>query len=666
MCNVVDPLGDLIKETAVIAAVINTVNCSKAPNCLVLNRQPCSLVQFTCGVCLSGYIGQSGHANIPCIVDPATSDRVNWSNSDTTGMVCSTDSQCNGDRWEGCVEGICAIRSKACSNDCSDRGHCTFRSTFNSSILLTACRAIDFNCEAVCDCVDGFSGRDCYTSSEDFAALLQLRHKLVETVREISQIAEFTRENIVSWLDNLAGIAVDSTGLLSETKRLAATIVSDCLQRAKSLGLSHEEISSTGAVLDLVLPGLSEEDQSASKQLLQLFGDYIASDMLTGQNPVTVVSTHFRLSSLSVYNVMDDVLLSSPTTSLESLLNRQMHCAKVPTCGALEPFKLVVTENSLSSADNKSSLSSGFGVGFGSNFVNRDCPITITMQYASPLTDEPDLATNETVSFQCSADTIVEHEYTCANGAIIQQYCNGTIEGVVTRVCPIFHTAAACASLGNAYSSCVMVNFTQTNVTCECLLPYSNVRRLQSEDDQESVNIEYIAVGQNLAIEFGSTWKSADELTVDDVAKSWRVLATVASIGIASVLLMGIGWQADKRAFHSHSIDKDSVDKKEELPYRRSKLTSTSFTTLGSFFNGKLAGLQRMGSGASFSRARTNLKTSPMSTSQLTVDEALPTVLKPLPVWKKFVIEAQVYHRSDYTITPDIFSCHNSLTNMCC
>lgn len=51
--------------TYFIFAMIIVV-CSGAPNCMALNRHPCSAVPNTCGPCFTRHLGEEGYSNGSC------------------------------------------------------------------------------------------------------------------------------------------------------------------------------------------------------------------------------------------------------------------------------------------------------------------------------------------------------------------------------------------------------------------------------------------------------------------------------------------------------------------------------------------------------------------------------------------------------------------------
>ena len=74
------------------ATVLNTVDCSLAPDCNVLDREECDSIVNTCGICQDGYVGQTGAANSQCYSKTTTRRRrLSVSDSSTS---CSSDSDC--------------------------------------------------------------------------------------------------------------------------------------------------------------------------------------------------------------------------------------------------------------------------------------------------------------------------------------------------------------------------------------------------------------------------------------------------------------------------------------------------------------------------------------------------------------------------------------------
>jgi hypothetical protein len=59
---------DEVKQAiAVVSSIISKPNCSMAPNCSQLNREPCLKTNGKCGACRSGFVGDPGDGNSLCL-----------------------------------------------------------------------------------------------------------------------------------------------------------------------------------------------------------------------------------------------------------------------------------------------------------------------------------------------------------------------------------------------------------------------------------------------------------------------------------------------------------------------------------------------------------------------------------------------------------------------
>lgn len=643
---------DALKQVAAVTtAVINAVDCAIAPNCTLLGRHPCSIVLNTCGSCLAGYIGQRGHYNSPCYLDKtngivSTNTLRNlglpMNQLSQIGTLCAADSDCSRWNWEVCQEGICSVHSQQCPNDCSGHGKCQFVSTFNASIALASCFIIDYDCAAVCDCDSGYSGRDCSYTAEDFALMMSLRHDIVVAIKNISMIQEKSKDNIISWLNSLSLVAADPNSIFFDTKVLMTTVVMDLLKFATSLGTPHEALASVGVILDVVLSDSKAQNLNdiTPHTLLKQYGKFISRDMPVGQNPVVLVNNAFRLSSMSL-NSEGNATAYTPFSAMEGLFNRRMNSVTIQPCGATEAYKLVLRESMPSESSNDQVLSNSFGLSIDST-ITGSCPIVVTLQHAFPIFDGGwNTTLAEFVNVECRSNVLEKHQHVCSNGLMLNYSCNGTISGVVKQQCPVIHPTSICASIGDTFTTCTVVHATPFNVSCACVLTSraNRMRRLEDTDDSEDskegiANVEFVAIGENVAVEFAETWSSAGELTVRDVSHSWKVLVTVGSVGVVSIVLMALGWYADN---HMHTKDSPNEGKDATDISRRSRL-SKRLSSLFALLRGP------KDSHLPFIRT-TRSRSFHLTDEQRSVESALPKVLKPLPLWAKFKIEAQIYHR---------------------
>jgi hypothetical protein len=181
-------VDEMSKSISLGSSLLNSVDCSGAEDCGELNRESCSTTVGTCGECVAGYVGESGHANSVCVslVDMSSSRRL----SETDRRSCVSDGDCRAGQWEVCdlKSNECVLRSKSCSNNCSNHGRCDFVARYNSSMSFSSCTVLDVECEARCVCDEGFRGGSCDLVEEEFESLVASKHQLVEALDRMSAL----------------------------------------------------------------------------------------------------------------------------------------------------------------------------------------------------------------------------------------------------------------------------------------------------------------------------------------------------------------------------------------------------------------------------------------------------------------------------------------------
>ena len=633
-----------------------------------------------CGECVDGYVGQAGSKNSYCFYDAdQESGSVNGGGQralltgfnlpSSVDSVCVTSNDCQVARWEECVDGRCMVVSQTCLNDCSGRGNCSYVSVISTNVTYESCSILDFNCRAVCQCPEEYYGWDCSLSYHDLLLARRVRHGIAESIRNISAVEDLSPENLISWINVLASLTVDPATLTQQTKIDVVELATSFIAQAATLGITFEDISGLPSLLDFVLldssvgadvGGSSNSDLSAkSNELLKVYGEFMSADMSPGQNPVSVISDAFRLMTVSLDGRLGHTL-TSPQSRLESLFAKPHSEALLDPSGYSDPYNVVILER-LVGNDTSAFLSLPFGLEFESfpcnTSASKACMINIVLQHAISLP----LAENYTEgeSFACRKGVVEEHEYVCANGLIMTALCNGSATGTISGRCPTYHPASSCESIGNFPGNCTTLSYTATNVTCRCALHAPKTRRrLQSSgndgaspSDDSSVSVNFVAAGESILVEFVDTWRSAGDLSASDVKKSWRVLVTVGSIGVASILFILLGWWTDVSA--AEREEKEAAEKKKavkameiakhDIQQSVAKRRQSAIQRVLS--RSRADSLMRRKSSLKILSARERVKTFTVPPEQKTVISALPIVLQPLPLWKKYLLEAQVYHR---------------------
>lgn len=84
---------------------------------------------------------------------------------------------------------------------------------------------------------------------------------------------------------------------------------------------------------------------------------------------------------------------------------------------------------------------------------------------------------------------------------------------------------------------------TPSALSCSCIVLLYH----DPEISHPYVRAEFVAMTETVFNEFIATWKTADDLTVKDLSRSWKVLVTLGLIAVVSVCgLVGVD-KADAR-----------------------------------------------------------------------------------------------------------------------
>jgi hypothetical protein len=368
-------VDEMTKSIGLGSAVLNSVNCSGSPECAVeLNRMPCSSTVGTCGECLSGYLGERGHANSRCVsqsvLQSQSTSRLrsrrrqlgSGGNLDQRNSQarCTADSDCDVDQWEVCSKESreCVSRPKSCPNNCSGVGACVFVSSHDSTVRVSECSVLDVDCESLCECGPGFNGLSCESTQEDFESALDSRHLLVEGLARLSALQDVSVSSVQSWIAGLSSMSSDSRLLRDDTKVKMAELCLRYLSFGGDLGLSAEDLGSVGSILDLTLD-VSGKDLSSSLfviSLLDSYNDFIQSDLVSGQRPVSVLNRLFRVTHYSVDDDTGDsnnLTLSPPRSVFEEYLADPSQQVILTSSVLLGVNKVSIVESQSTSASKR-------------------------------------------------------------------------------------------------------------------------------------------------------------------------------------------------------------------------------------------------------------------------------------------------------------------------
>ncbi|CAM9501182.1 unnamed protein product, partial [Phaeothamnion confervicola] len=177
--------------------ILNSVNCTAAPDCAALNRDECSATTGAgrCGRCLSGHAGVNAFVNEACILESAVPSHCSNSAMDfdetdvdcgggscgvcVTGSSCTANSDCE---FYSCVGAVCTAATKPCPHDCSDHGTCVYYDNSGSAVNSTECTWDRIMCYAVCSCDTGYNGSACQYTTAEFVDVYAVRKITVDVL----------------------------------------------------------------------------------------------------------------------------------------------------------------------------------------------------------------------------------------------------------------------------------------------------------------------------------------------------------------------------------------------------------------------------------------------------------------------------------------------------
>jgi hypothetical protein len=642
---------DLKSTLSLTTAILNRVNCQHAPNCFAFNRMNCSTTEGTCGECLDGFLGLIGSSNTPCASseillfapsqDPSSSGDCDSNvDCDTVGLFL----ECNLETH------LCQSIQQSCPNSCSGHGRCLFSSKYNLSDTVDECGLLDPSCVSHCECETGFMGTSCSVDAAEFVEEVYLRHQVLESLYDLMKMENVEASNVKSWMKLLSSVSSsDYSNLGADSKILMSSLTIDVLRASAKLGLSIEDLQESGMnlVLDMCVSGLSssltpnregdllDPRVSLLMSLLRGYSDFVTSDMLFDQYPVSTVNPYFRSSSFSLSSSLSS-FLSLPQTDFESLQDLDRPSISLPMESNL-PLQITISETLVTFSSDPPSFNSSRRLSSDTNGTRSQLslPLFISMSSSSlcssgnclmkvilPHKLSPKPSSQSTNSSEASpyfeADCIVgeikDHEFMCPSGEHLVISCNGTVSGRARRHCPMRSLVTLCetsvqssisslSSLDARDLSCVFSSSesNESVTTCLCDLSY-----LKGFSDSSSVTFSLLSIEKSIVTDFVSTWETAPSLSSGDVAGSWVVLVTVGGVGMTFLLLILLSVQFDQR--QSGLIHSMEAETKQE--------------------HGRIR----------------NSQVNPTQERQL-IEEALPSIFKSDSLWIKFNEEMKVYHR---------------------
>lgn len=564
--------GSIEAQKAVLAvatSVINSVNCTLAPNCTALHRSACLKTAHTCSSCLGGYAGEEGDKNTMCVTTSEISPK-----SSLNGTQCIVDSDC-ANSLQVCDNGICKYQLKQCTGNCSGNGECIF--TYKSTGLrITSCRLNENTCDAFCLCRTNYTGDYCQTTNDALAATRALRSQLIANLQNLTVMDDLSKDSVESWSSYLEAVTTNPYELESSDSSKVQVIALTTVTQSKYLGVSYSSLtgvllavdavetlstspSTSGTISQSSATGTPQSNSTAGPMLgvLNNFLDIVADSKIYGEPPTTYVYTNFRLISSTNHlsgDQSNNLTLNIPQTLLESLV------ADKQTSLSLGLSNITTSNSNLSSVAYTAHILQTYEKAYTNDFSlfysdpvrlklsSSDISLTtLTTSVFSELVLA--IRSNDAISnFQfsnftdekyvtvCKKNQNKSYKYKCSkSGVYVYQNCTG-IAGSYTTYCPkpiptcdkLNATSASVSHL----DSCVLLNFTTSWTYCKCTFITTNSvslsgRRLTSTTgeiaDATGVS-DFVATSLYEAQDFKNTFNAANELNSASGAKQSVVI----------------------------------------------------------------------------------------------------------------------------------------------
>ena len=512
-----------------LGTLLNKVNCSGAPNCAALYRSPCSSLDHTCGSCSSGYVGESGSRNSPCINPRSFSVR--------NQSIVS--------------------QQKLCLYNCSGHGQCTYVNS-NTGQRADRCELLSTTCETVCVCSKGYSGSSCSMTKAKLEQTQKIRGILLGSLLNLTQHSS-SASAVTVLASSLSTQTANSDELSPASSSFVLGIANSLISSAKQFKVDQQDISSLllqsiDAVASAWSPSL--QPPSGILDTLQNFVLFSSSQMHPSQDSLANVQSNFK----TIVSTLSSETIAVPLSPLELFAGERSSEVDVSDL-VLDEFPMVQSSrvslvqlrasffsNNISFKSNPLVISHSVPQGRHSNISSRF--ITVTL-----VNNAPHNADDNTINFStvCHKRQYLwassVHRYVCpSSGYVIVHNCTNKV-GVLTTACPQYKPS--CSSfIDSKHSSCKLLSFSANLTVCNCSLSKemsTTHRRLDSSSGDIVVtnSLQVVATGRYLVEKVGATLSASSSLASPDaIEHAYIVISMLASLWVIGLALVAVGRRA--------------------------------------------------------------------------------------------------------------------------
>jgi hypothetical protein len=546
--NSADSVQGVKTALAVGSSVINAVNCTAAPSCAPLNRDPCRRTSGQCGACLDGFVGDGGDRNTLCVALTAPPEQL--------------------------------AAAKSCAFNCTGHGQCTFVSKVTGA-TVTKCTLADTDCDATCDCVDNYSGEFCEIDPATLRRRREVRSNLIQSLSNLTVQEDINTESVAAWSANLYALSIRP----HEVSQLDATVLADIanttLRHAIALGVdSYADmlgvLQATDAVASLQRYNYNPNDyrdadfntsrfyvnNTAARfiPVVSTFGDMVRNIMVLGENETTLVYDNFRMTvALAVGSRIQEPHTvpsgEQDTSAVSSVALQTVNEAVAPAVA----IKVMSTNPRSYALDTSAYVSSPVRLQVQALELQQSSAaeylssIEFTFQHNALQTEYMHYEERNFTSTCRAQNASQTFTYHCPDsGHVIRHYCSQGA-GVHVSYCP--KPAAACAMLAletaeiTTPSACTVLNSTASHTTCRCTVSTGGAarkRRSLATTEQQILDdtgaTDMLATTVYIASDFADTFNSAGALNHATLSSVLVVVLLLGSVWVAGLSILAVEW----------------------------------------------------------------------------------------------------------------------------
>ena len=435
----------VFEDAVAFLNMLSQPNCSWAPACESLYREECAGTSHTCGPCRNGFIGVAGDSNIPCSL--ASEESL------PNGDACTEDSHCLSGFCSD--DSVCAEPVKVCplgqvnGKICSGNGVCSYVNMYGSPVQESDCIASNKGCEARCLCGVDYGGDDCGVSAVHLASRDSFRGHLCSKLTELTSLMSLEDEKIQTQSDYLYLI-------YSATEIISAVSMSKCAGALSTLAdmmveyeFSTPRLFSQNADIIAMFSRSGFDTTASVVTALHALQWYVHSDMIAGQLPVEVVSSHFRASYH--YDFLNDLRAANLSIPVLPSDTREMPSVILPDsglgmCGGFDNYAKLVVSLWSGNPYGGGVLNGSSGLLEVQVYPTLDSPAIINGDNAEyqmwlPFADSIDLTSQYPVCYQLNVDTEQVSECTeCSVTSHTTHAAKITCSNTVETLCPTSYT----------------------------------------------------------------------------------------------------------------------------------------------------------------------------------------------------------------------------------